>query len=216
MLQMNCPNCQGLIKSQFLAEVSTIECGQCEKKVTVEDVFITSEHFTLPRGDFLNRTFRFQKLLREVEKERLLMANNSEVAAKSIESLDQFSSSLQELLVGARNSYRMEISSGLYVEVNHNNRKSKWKLVDLSTEGCSIELKVYDKFPRKKAEVKIEFFLSELSPQLHTDARVIWTNEQTNDDGTKHVTIGAIFVDMDEDTHNHIWEYILDNAPAPF
>jgi hypothetical protein len=213
---MNCPNCQSLIKSQFLAEVSTIECGQCEKKVTVEDVFITSEHFTLPREDCLNRTFRFQKLLREVGKEMLLMANNSEVAAKSMESLDQFSSSLQELLVGARHSYRMEISSDLYVEVNHNDRKSKWKLVDLSTEGCSIELEVYDKFPRKKAEIKIGFSLPELSPQLHTNAKVVWTNEQTNDDGTKYVTIGVTFIDLDEDTHNHFWEYILDNAPAPF
>jgi hypothetical protein len=216
MLQMNCPNCQGLIKSQFLAEVSTIECSQCEEKVTVENIFITSEHFTLPREHFLNRTFRFQKLLREIEKERLLMANNSEVASKSLANLDRFSSSLQELLVGSRNSYRMEISGALNVEVNHNGRKSMWKLVDLSTEGCSIKLEVSDKFPRKKAEIKIEFSLSELSPQLHTDARVVWTNEQTKDDRTKYVNIGVTFIDMDEDTHNYIWEYILDNAPIPF
>ncbi len=216
MLQMNCPNCQGLIKSPFLAEISTIECDQCKKNVTVEDVFITSEHFTLPREDFLNRTFRFQKLLREVEKERLLMANNSEVASKSLESLDQFCSSLQELIAGARNSYRMEISSDLWVEVNHNNKKSKGKLVDLSTEGCSIEFVAFDKVPWKKSEIAIEFSLPELSQCLHSIAKVVWTNEQVTDDGTKFATIGVTFKDMDEVTRNHIWEYILDNAPVPF
>lgn len=216
MLQMNCSNCKGVISSPFLADLSIVECGQCKENIPVKDVFITTEYFTVPRDDFANRTFRFQKLLRDVEKERLLMAESKEVSAEKLEKLDQFSSSLKELLVGARDSYRMEILCDLYVEVHDNHKKRKGRLVNLSTDGGSIEFEADDKIPRKRSELKLDFSFLELSENFHLDAKVVWTKEQINDNGPQNAIIGVAFLDIDQNTRSCIWNYILDNAVVPF
>ena len=41
MLQMNCSNCDGLIKSALLAEVQVIECPQCVEIVAVKNVVVS-------------------------------------------------------------------------------------------------------------------------------------------------------------------------------
>jgi hypothetical protein len=216
MLQMTCPNCRQGIESPFLADVTTLECCHCKENIPVKDVFITTRSFTMHREDFLSRIFRFQKLLREVEKERLLMANSRDVSKKSLESLDQFYSSLQELLAGARNSYRIEIPCDLYVEVDDNKRISTGKLNNLSTEGASIELTGCKNLPSKKTKVKISFSFPGLDERLCADAKVVWTRERMTDRDPQSAIIGVTFVEIDQHTHNCIWNYILDNAPVPF
>lgn len=216
MLQMNCSNCKGVISSPFLADISTIECGQCKENVPVKDVFITTEHFTVPRDDFADRTFRFQKLLRDVEKERLLLAESKEVSAEKLEKLDQFSSSLKELLVGSRDSYRMDILCDLFVDVIDGHKKRKGKLVNLSTDGGSIEFEAKVKIPRKRSELKLDFSFPESSESFHIDAKVVWTKEQAGDNGPQNASIGVAFVDIEKKTRSCIWDYILDNAEVPF
>ncbi len=215
MLQMNCPDCKGVIKSPFLTDVTNIECGQCKNIIPVKDIFITTKSFTMHREDFLNRTFRFQKLLREVEKELLLMSRDKNVSTKSLESLEQFHSSLQELLTGARNNYRMEIACNLFVEVNDCKTTTKGKLLNLSMAGASIELIASDKVPSKKSRVDIVITFPEQSEHLHANAKVVWTKEVFNDDGPQSAIIGVTFIDTDEHTRSCIWNYILDNAPVP-
>lgn len=216
MLQMSCPNCKGVINSQFLADVSTLECDQCRENIPVKDVFITTKYFTISREDFLERIFRFQRLLREVEKERVAMANNPAVSIKSKDSLEQFYSSLQELLAGARDNYRLEVPCDLFVELNDHDSNYKGKLLNLSTEGGSIELVKFDNIPRRKAEVEIDFSFPDLSERLHTGARVVWTRENVEDDGSKYAVIGVTFTDLDNPTRSCIWNYILGNALTPF
>ena len=216
MLQMHCPNCKEVIKSPFLAEVSAIECCQCKESIQVNDVYITAKNFIMQREDFLNRIFRFQKLLREVEKERCLMANSNSVSTISMESIDQFYSSLQELLAGARNSYRMEITCDFPVEVQKNNNKSSGRVLNLGTEGASIELVALDKTPRKKSELKICFSIPELSEKLWAQAKVVWTKEHIGTHKSQSAIIGVTFTEIDEHTRGCIWNYILDNAPVPF
>jgi hypothetical protein len=215
MLQMDCPSCNEVIQSQFLADVSTIECGRCKKTIPVKDVFVTTKSFVMHREDFLNRTFRFQKLLREVEKELLLLTNNQEASPKSLESLEQFYASLQELLAGARNNYRMDVQSDVSVEVIDGNSQCKGKLLNLSTSGASVELMTFDKLPRIKSVVDLVFPFPEFSEHLYARARVVWTKDQTNKDRPHQAIIGANFVDLDENGQNCIWNYILDNAPVP-
>jgi PilZ domain len=216
MLQMHCPNCKVLIKSPFLAEVSTIECYQCKENIPVKDVYITTKNFTMHREDFLNRSFRFQKFLREVEKERFLMANSKSVSTKSLESIEQIYSSLQELLAGARNSYRMEITCDLLAEVDYDNKITKGRVLNLSTEGASIKLVAFDNTPKKKSELKVNFSIPEFSEKLCTHAKVVWTKEQIGDHKSESSIIGVTFIDIDEHTHSCIWNYIVNNTPAPF
>lgn len=215
MLQMDCPSCNGVIQSQFLADVSTIACDRCKKTIPVQDVFVTTKSFVMHREDFLNRTFRFQKLLREVEKELLLLTNNKQTSPKSLESLEIFYASLQELLAGARNNYRMDILSDVSVEIIDGNNQCKGRLLNLSTAGASIELTTFTKLPHIKSVVDIVFPFPEFSEHLYARARVVWTKDQANKDRPHDAIIGATFVDMDENSQNCIWNYILDNAPVP-
>jgi len=215
MLQMNCTNCNGIIKSPFLADLSTIECDQCKESVPVKDVFITTKHFNIHREDFHKRSFRFHKLLREFEKELLLMANNKEASPKSIDSLKQVYSSLQELLAGTRDSYRMEVYCNIFVEMNEGSNKSRGKIVNLSTEGASIELLAFDKFPKKRTELDIVFSFNESSELLYSQSKVVWTKEHIKSHESQSTIIGVTFIDIDEHTKNCIWSYIIDNVPIP-
>lgn len=214
MLQMQCPNCREFIKSPFLAEVSTIECHQCKENIPVKDVYITTKNFTMHRQDFLDRSFRFQNFLKEVEKERTLMANSGTASKKSLESIEQIYSSLQELLAGARNSYRMENTCDLQAEVNDNNKISQGRVLNLSTEGASIQLVTFDNIPRKKSELKVYFSSPELSEKLSTQAKVVWTREQKGGHDSDTAIIGVTFMDIDEHTHSSIWNYIQNNTPV--
>lgn len=216
MLKMNCPNCNGVVNSPFLADVSIIECEQCKEDIPVKNVFITTPYFTINRTDFLNRTFRFQRLLGEVEKDLLLLAKDKTASLKSIENLEQFHTSLHQLLDGARDSYRIKMPRDLYVEVNDENGTLRGKLLNLSTEGCSIEFVMFNQVPRKKAELGIEFFFPELSEHLYTRAKVMWLNERVKDNGSQYAIIGVAFVDMDENTRRCLWNFIIENVASPF
>jgi hypothetical protein len=214
MLQMHCPNCKEVIKSPFLAEVSSLECSQCKEIVEVKDVYIATKNFTMHREDFLNRIFRFEKLLREVEKEKLLLANSKSVSAKSVESINQFYSSLQELLVGARNCYRLEVPCDLRVELDDNNYILEGRVLNLSTEGALIGFRTTDNLPRKKSVLKIKFSLPGSSQKLSAQAKVVWHKGQSEDQKSQPA-IGVTFIGLNDDSHESIWNYILKNAPLP-
>jgi hypothetical protein len=200
----------------LLADITTVECDQCKESIQVKDVVITSQYFTVNRKEFLNQTFRFQRLLRDVEKDLLSMADDNVASTRSIENLEQLHSSLHELLDGARDSYRMEIPRDLYVEVTALSRVFRGKLLNLSADGCSIEFEMCDVLPRKKTEIVMEFFFSGLSELLKTKAEVMWTNGQSRDNGPSRATIGVAFISMDEHTRKCIWDYIHDNAPDSY
>ncbi len=216
MLQMSHPKCKGVVNSHFLAEITTIECSQCRENIPVQDVYIATPYFTIDRDDFVNRTFRFQKLLRDVESERLLLAKDRTASAKSIECLEQFHASLHELLDGARDCYRVEIPSDIYVEVNASSRVIRGKLLNLSAEGCSIGFEKIETVPREKTELNIEFFFNGLAEILKVQAKVLWTRKQTEAEGFLSISIGVRFTDIDENTRSCIWNYIINNTPVPF
>jgi len=109
----------------------------------------------------------------------------------------------------------MEVPGNLHVEIMDGKRTCKGKLLNLSTAGASIELLEYDKPPRIKSEVDIVFPFPVFSEHLYTRARIVWTREQADNNSPHHTVIGATFIAIDENTQNCIWNYILDNAPAP-
>jgi hypothetical protein len=63
--------------------------------------------------------------------------------------------------------------------------------------------------------VDLVFPFPEFSEHLYVRARIVWTKDQANNDSQRHAIIGATFVDIDENSQNCIWNYILDNAPPP-
>jgi c-di-GMP-binding flagellar brake protein YcgR len=109
----------------------------------------------------------------------------------------------------------MEAYCNLFVEINDGKNKSRGKLVNLSTEGASIEILSFDKFPKKKSELDIFFSIPELSEMFYTHSKVVWTKEHIKRNESQSTIIGVTFIDIDEHTKRFIWNYIIDNVPIP-
>ena len=216
MLTMICSNCSETVSSELLVDVSTIECAQCKENLPVKDVIISTPHFTINREDFFNQAKRYKRLLEEVENEQILLADDKGVSIKRVKDLEQFHSSLCELLDGARDNYRIELPTNFYVEVSDQNSILRGKLLNLCAEGCSIELLMLDTLPRIHSVLRIEFFFPALTDIISTNAKVVWANEPSKKNGIKRAIIGISFLDMGEATRQCIWNYIIDNAPIPF
>jgi len=212
MLQINCPECRGVIRSPYLAELSSIECGHCKEDVAVKDVFVATEGFTMHRDDLLNRISRFQKLLVEVEKEMRLIEGNETASKTTRSSINKFHTTLQELLIGARSNFRLKLPHDLSVEMVYDDGKSAARLVDLSTVGASLEFAAFDGQPRNKAEVKLQLVLPEVAETLSLLAKIIWTRKVTKDEGSQFFQIGVKFLNLDEKIRDTLWNYIVTSS----
>lgn len=215
MLQMNCPQCNGIIRSPLLAEISTVECGQCKENVAVQDVFVSTNGFVMHRDDLLKRIFRYQTLLREVEQELLLMENNESVSEATRKSIRQFHTTIQELLVGSRKNFRLEIPFDLPVEFDFSNQKIKGRLKNLSSEGASIELEMRGKPPQMRSPVRFELPLPGIPEPLALRAKVVWVRVLKNDESPQTAFIGLNFTHLNEKVHDCIWDFIVKTLPKP-
>ena len=209
MLQMHCPECKGVIKSPYLAELSSIECDHCKEDVAVKDVFVATEGFTMHRDDLLNRISRFQKLLGEVEKEMQVIEGSETVSKTTRSSINKFYATLQELLVGARSNYRLEIPHGLPIEMEYNNGKRTGRLVNLSTVGASLEFDMSGAPSRNKAEIKLQFALSDAAEPFSLLAKIVWIRKVTKDADSHLFQLGVKFMNLDENVRNVLWNYIF-------
>ena len=214
MLQMHCPECREVIKSPYLAELSSIACNHCKEDVAVKDVFVATEGFTMHRDDLLNRISRFQKLLGEVEKEMQVIEGSENVSKTTRSSINKFHTTLQELLIGARSNYRLEIPQGLPIEMDYNNDKRTGRLVNLSTVGASLELDMSGAPPRNKAEIKLQLALADAAESLSTLAKIVWIRKVPRDADTQLFQIGVKFMNIDEKFRNILWDYIVASSPV--
>ena len=212
MLQMNCPKCKGVIKSPYLAELSTTYCDHCKEDVTVQDVFVATKGFTMHRDDLLNRISRFQKLLSEVEKEIRLLENNETVSKTTQSSINNFYATLQELLTGARSNFRLDVNDDLSIEMGYNNDKETGKLVNLSSEGASLEFAALNERPRNKAEVTVQFALPGVAERLSLLAKVVWIREVNKGEESRIIKVGVKFMNLDDEVRDTLWNYIVSNS----
>jgi len=210
MLQMNCPNCKGVISSPFLAEVASIECGHCKENVQVVDVFVKTKSFTIHRDDLIKRIVRYRNLLREVEKEQSMLENDSTVSDATKRSVSQFYVTLQELLAGARNNFRLAVPFDMPIEIASGAIGCVAKLTNLSSEGASISLLCADKLPRANAELLLKFSLPNNSEPMSVRGRVIWIRKQNKKDSCEIATIGVSFVGLEDEIRHRLWDFILD------
>jgi hypothetical protein len=212
MLQMNCPNCCEVIKSPYLAELSSTHCDHCNEDVTVQDVFVATKGFTMHREDLLKRIARFQKLLEEVEKEIRLFENSETVSKTTQKNINDFYITLQELLIGARSNFRLEVCDDRSIEMAFKNNHETGKLVNLSSEGASLEFLVLGERPRNKAEVTLQFELPGIAEPLSLLAKVVWAREVAKNDGSRLIKIGVKFMTLGEEDRENLWNYIVTNS----
>ena len=197
MLQMNCLNCGGLIKSPHLAEVQIFLCPQCEEIVVVEDVVISTEKTTFDlRSSLKNLLFAAR------EKFQRNKSENSELQTKY-----EVNNRLARLL--RRDDFRLNLSRDFFVQIGSDGSKRSARLLNISSTGAAIEIFDLGQLPDKDSETKFQLQLPGQEEPSSLLARVIWSRKPENATISPTITMGLQFKDMDKETRACLWDFIV-------
>jgi len=212
MLKMECPNCRHQIYSHLLVEVRSVVCKNCKTDVPVRDLYITAKGYTILRSDLIMRMYRYERLLKEAEKEISLMAGGEKTSDETLQSIDRFIATLKEMLEDARNHFRLSPHQ-LPANLKFNGRTISGKIVNMSTTGACIEPEDKDLLPGLHEKIELIFSLPGLEELFEIRGKVCWIKKEVKkrefDTG-----IGVKFEKLDEKTSARLWLYIekLDTA----
>ena len=209
MLQMKCPECEGIISSPFLVEMGSVTCNQCKENVIVKDVFVTTEVFTMNRDTLLGRIRRYRALLKEVKRDKMALGNSDVSSTAAQQSLDQTYAALRELLEASRGNYRLEISQDLPLDIEWEGNITNGSLLNLSTKGAAIKPKRLHGFPQKDSEVKLRLVLPDNAEPLSIAAKIAWVGKSKKGEEQNNIPMGVSFVNLNEKTRACIWDYIF-------
>jgi hypothetical protein len=206
--------CDGLIKSPLLVEKLDIECPQCRENVKVHNVVVSTKNFSMQRNDLIKRISHYKKLFKDVDKEIEQAKKDQKTTENTRKSTDNLRSSLKDLLLAARDNFRLNMSYDLYVQINFDGDKRLARLVNISSTGACIELVDRGQLPRDNAEIKLQLLLPGDSESLSFLARVVWSRNLAKDSTNKSINMGVQFKDIDERARECIWNFIVDAETA--
>lgn len=209
MLQMKCPECEGIISSPFLVEMGSVTCNQCKENVIVKDVFVTTEVFTMNRDTLLGRIRRYRALLKEVKRDKMALGNSDVSSTAAQQSLEQTYAALRELLEASRGNYRLEISQDLPLDIEWEGNIINGSLLNLSTKGATIKSKRLHGFPQKDSEVTLRLALPDNAEPLSIAAKIVWVGKSKKGEEQNNIPVGVSFVNLNEKTRACIWDYIF-------
>ncbi len=202
MLQMNCSNCDGLIKSTHLAEVQIFLCPHCEEIVVVEEVFISTEKTSFDlRSSLKNLLFAAREKFQRNKSENLELQTKYEINKR-----------LAKLL--KREDFRLNLSRDFFVQIGFGREKRSARLSNISSTGAAIEIFDLGQLPDKDSETKFQIQLPGLEEPSSLLARVIWSGKLENVPVSPIVTMGLQFKDMDEETRACLWDFIVNAETA--
>jgi len=215
MLQMHCPDCNGIIRSPFLVEMGSITCEQCNKNVTVKEVIVTTKYFTMHRDSLLNRVRHYRALLAEVVREKNSLGKSVGSSTRAHQSLDQYQAALRELLEASRENHRLAISQDLPLDFEWEGGKGDGRLLNLSTKGAAIKLKRLQRVAQQGSEIMLQFALPGVTEALSMKAKVAWVNKREKDEDPYNITMGVYFINLNKINCTYIWDYILAHMRVP-
>ena len=198
MLQMNCSNCGGLIKSPHLAEVQIFLCPQCEEIVVVEDVVISTE-----KGLFDLRLSLKNLLFAAREKFQRKKSENLELETKY-----EINKRLARLM--RRDDFRLNLSRDFFVQIGVGEKKRSARLLNISSTGAAIVIFDLGQLPEEDSETKFYLQLPGEEEPSSLLARVIWSGKPENIPASPTTTMGLQFKDMDEEARACLWDFIVD------
>jgi len=202
-----CPNCHELIISSLLAEIDEIACHHCNEGVPVRNVLISARGMTINRDDLLKRFFRYKKLLTETVEERDLMDENVESLETSKKSADQFIETLEELMAGARDNYRLGFSLTVPVRFSYDSKVQSGWMVNLSMVGACMETENFYFMPAIGSIVSIEFTLPGNQSEFSLSGMISWI-KGAGQEANPLYDIGVKFVDVDDQVRADLWQLI--------
>jgi len=208
MLQMKCPKCKAIISSPFLGEIGAVTCEQCNQDVTVDDVFVATSGFKMHRDDLLARVLHYRALLKDVEREKILIQNSGNSSADTQKSLDQFYNTLRELLAAAREHFRLQIAQDFPLEIEWAGKTGKGSLLNLSTKGAAIKYLDSQRFPIHGSVLKLQMALPNIVEHFYLSAEIVWIGKREKNEQRDNVILGVKFMGLNEKAQNHLWDYI--------
>lgn len=214
MLQMTCSHCEGVIKSLLLVEAEEIECPRCKATVPVKNVVVATKNFSMQREDLLNRISHYKKLLREVEKEIAQEQGAGNNTGRSRKSADSLRASLKDLLLAARDNFRLNMSYDLYVQINFANQKRLARLANISSTGAAIELVDRGAIPQNHSAIEFVLLLPGSLESLCLSATVIWSRKLGSGQVHDSITMGVKFRALDAATRERIWDFIVNSETS--
>lgn len=203
MLQMNCQNCGGLIKSPLLAEVQLFVCPQCKEIVVVKDVVISTKKRSIALRASL------QNLLNSA-REKFLKNRLSNLCTHENQDIDK---RLAMLL--RREDFRLKMSYDFLVQVKFKSHKISAKLLNISSTGAAIEFFEQGQLPENGSETEFQLLLTGHPDPLALLARVVWTSKPTKGAISPVVTMGLQFKKIDQKTRSCLWDFIVNAETSP-
>ena len=202
MLQMDCSNCGGLIKSPHLAEVQIYLCPQCEEIVVVEDVIISTEKIPFDlRSSLKNLLFAAREKFQRNKSENL-----------GLQTKYMINKRLARLL--KRDDFRLNLARDFFVRIGSGREKRSARLLNISSTGAAIEIFDLGQLPEKDSETKFQLQLPGQEEPSSLLARVIWSGKPENIPVSPTITMGLHFKDMDEETRASLWDFIVNSETS--
>ena len=214
MLLIHCPKCDVDIKSPFLAEIKVIECWQCREEVKVEDVFVSTKGFRMSRKDLINRISHYKKLLEETENELKETSKGKASTVKPQKCDNSFHSILKDLMLGARDNFRLDMPYDLYIELESAENKRLGKLINICAQGAAIEFVERGELPQAETNIKLTLLLPESVESLAFPAKIVWAKKSRADAQSQFVHIGVHYNCLDKKTHACLWGFIVETTSS--
>ena len=197
MLQMNCQNCGGLIKSPLLAEVQLFVCPQCKEIVVVNDVVISTKKTSNSlRSSLINLLIKAKEKFQHNKSNNLYTKENYDIDKRLA-------------MLTRREDFRLKIYYDFIVNIKFDSNKISAKLLNISSTGAAIEFFEHGKLPDHDSETEFQLFLPKQSKKLSLLARVVWRNMSTKGMTSPTVTMGLEFKNIDQKTLSCLWDFIV-------
>jgi phage FluMu protein Com len=195
MLQMNCQNCGGLIKSPLLSEVQLFVCPRCKDIVEVKDVVISVEKTT--------DTFRPSLI------NLLISAKEKFQLNKSSKSQENQVIDKRLALLLRRDDFRLKIFYDFLVQIKSDTNKISSRLLNISSTGAAVEFLEQDHIPEADSEIEFQLLLPGHTKPLSLLARVVWSRKPAKGTISPFVTMGLHFKNTDQETRSCLWDFIV-------
>lgn len=198
MLQMNCPNCGGLIKSPLLSEVQLFVCPRCEEIAIVKDVIISTKKTST------NLHSSLKNLLLSA-REKFQRNKSNDLALQKKYNVDKRLAMLLK-----REDFRLNMSYAFLVQITFDSNKRSARLLNISSTGAAIEFFERGQLPEADSEAKFQLLLPGHPEPLSLLSRVVWSRKPTKGTKSPTVTMGLQFKNIDEKTRSSLWDFIVD------
>ena len=115
----------------------------------------------------------------------------------------------------ARDKYRLGVPDNLYIEMGFDDKKRLGRLVNLSCKGACIEFMEGGELPFSNTVTTLQILLPQQSDPVSLGSTVAWTRKITNNTNSRFVNLGVKFENLNANTYDRIWGFIVGTISSP-